>query len=91
MTFSSKRFGASSGSIQLAAIAVYLVLLVHQHKVSNDALGHHLLAISVKMTLVGAVMAIIGLFADEQKLLSLISLLATLPILLVMAGWQGIS
>ena len=91
MTFSSRRFGAASGFIQITGIAVYIVLLVQQHTASSDTMQHHLLAISVRMTLAGAVVAMVGLFVDKQKLFSLISLLATVPVLLAMAGWQGIS
>jgi hypothetical protein len=90
MTLSSRRFGAVSALIQIVAIAIYLVLLMHQHNASDDSLSHHLLAISVRMILVSAVVSVIGVFVDKRKALSVISLLATLPIVLLMAGWQGI-
>jgi hypothetical protein len=72
------------------AIVIYLVLLVHQHRVADDSLGHNLLAISVRMSLVGAIVAMLGVFEDKDKGLSVIALSASLPILVLMAGWQSI-
>jgi hypothetical protein len=82
--------GAISAFLQFAAIVLYLLLLWHQHVVANGQLGHHLLAISVRMVLLAAVVSLIGLLIDKNKWLAALSLLSTLPILLLMAGWQGI-
>jgi hypothetical protein len=90
MTLSTRRLGVLSALVQLLAIAVYGVLLIHQHTVPSDEMGNRLLAISVRMALGAAVLAFVGLFVDKQKILALVSLLATVPILLCMAGWQGI-
>lgn len=90
MTLSTRRFGVLSSSVQLVGLALYGILLINQHISPSVKVGSQLLAISVRLVLGAAVLALIGLFVDRKKTIAIISLAATLPILLLMAGWQGI-
>jgi hypothetical protein len=90
MTISARRFGGGSLLLEALSLVIYLVLLAYQRKVGNDAVEHYLLAASMRMVLLAGGIAMVGLFVDRKKGFTTICLLATLPILLVMAGWQGI-
>jgi hypothetical protein len=98
MTWHHRKFGAAALLIQLLAIVVCCALVIHERTDLNwtidkslSPFNKTLLSVSIHIVESSIVVAVLGLFIDNNRTLAIIALALVIPIFILMGGFQGIS
>jgi hypothetical protein len=96
LTKTNMRFGSSAICLQLASIVVNWILVVHQRHAGLqpgelNGIDEALNLLSISLVVISVPIGVNGLSRDRKKLLAIIALVLVLPIITIMAAFQGIS
>jgi hypothetical protein len=97
MTWQRPKLGAISIVMQLIAIVMYGILVMHENADVTwtsikplNAADKGLLRLSIRLVEASALVSMLGIVIDHKRLLAILSLAVIIPILTLMAGFQGI-
>jgi hypothetical protein len=90
MEWSNRKFGITGMSLEALATIIFCGLLVTEKVTSNKTVAIFLLGLSGRLLLLAGLVTLIGMFIDKKPALAVITMILTFPILILMAGLQGI-